>query len=148
MLPFHTLFLTLDTVLKKSEKKKISIYGHEWSFVFAKSLHIFVMLTILCGTRCTWLFQKKLSVASNALVILRTCLIRRKAFLRLWLLNSKNRPCLWASFIFEKIFSVNLKDMCEGHFVLVTNWMLMVTTPASRTTCLSNPSLWFEHRFD
>lgn len=46
----------------------------------------------------------------------------------------KNRPCLWASFIFTKIFQANLKDMCEGHYILVSNWMLMMTTLACLTT--------------
>ena len=46
----------------------------------------------------------------------------------------KNRACPWASFIFTKIFQVNLKDMSEGHYVLVSNWMLMMTTLACLTT--------------
>lgn len=46
----------------------------------------------------------------------------------------KNRACPWASFIFTKIIQVNLKEMSEGHYVLVSNWMLMMTTLACLTT--------------
>lgn len=46
----------------------------------------------------------------------------------------KNRACPWASFIFTKIFQVNLKDISEGHCVLVSNWMLMLTTLGCLTT--------------
>lgn len=42
----------------------------------------------------------------------------------------KYRAVPWASFIFTKIFQVNLKDMSEGHYVLGSNWVLMMTTQA------------------
>lgn len=46
----------------------------------------------------------------------------------------KNGTCLWASFIFTKIFQVILKDMSERHCVLVSNWMVMMTTLACLAT--------------
>lgn len=46
----------------------------------------------------------------------------------------KNRACPWASFIFTKIFQVRLKDTSEGHYVLASNWMLMMTTLGCLTT--------------
>jgi len=56
-----------------------------------------------------------------------------------WLLNreSKIRACPWTSFIFTKNFQVNLKDTSEGHCVLVSNWVLMMTTLACLTTLQS-----------
>lgn len=49
----------------------------------------------------------------------------------------RNRASSWVSFIFFfflKILQVNLKDMSEGHYVLVSNWMLMMATLACLTT--------------
>lgn len=48
--------------------------------------------------------------------------------------ENKNRVCLGNSFISTKIFQVNLKDMSEGHYVLVCNWSLMMTPLACVTT--------------